>query len=207
MQSELQLALAQMLHYQEHTSMLKENRRFSIFVIGTLVISAFALYYFWGRYHNSNPPVPPDAIARTEAELQASGSMGKPDYEKVLSLQYKAEEGKILSESEVDWLLSLASRTGTSQQETTRMLYVSMVFADGNSSTFPSSRLEKVFGFSTQAVQRPDSPVPLVTFGCIILGKLNDKRALPILTPLLSSDKAPIRREAKKAIRILGRPM
>lgn len=156
--------------------------------------------------HSANSVMPAEGVAKVSAEMQRVGIMSPSEYRKVLDFQHEVEGGGHLSESEVDWLLSLANRAGTVPQQAARSLQVIMVFADGQRSSLPATRLEDVFNFAVRAAKHTGNPEALPLFGCIILGKLQDTRAIPDLTLLLSSDDGNVRREARKALHTLRRP-
>lgn len=142
--------------------------------------------------------------AQTATTMQKYGIMSQTEYFHLAKLRVNMENQTPLSVSDVNWLLAMAQR-GTGQKRYDRMYQAVMVFSDGPRSCLPPNRINQIFNLAIQAVQYTGHPTGLPLFGCFLLGHLNDKRAIPYLTPLLSSNDLDIRVQARKTIYKLSR--
>ena len=142
-------------------------------------------------------------IQNTATALQHDGIMSRSEYQRILDLQDKARSGQSLSESEIDWLLSIAHRPGSAQQQGYRMSPVIQVFAVGQRLNVPLSRKANIFDFATQTVKYTGKPEMLPVFGCIVLGRTKDVKALPYLKAALSSTNSNVSLAARRAIHTL----
>jgi hypothetical protein len=168
-----------------------------------LLFFAAVLSCLSGCSRSDNLGVSQRDIQNTATTLQHDGIMSRGEYERILDLQNKARSGQSLSESEIDWLLVIAHRPGSAQQQGYRMLPVIQVFAVGQRLNVPLSRKENVFDLATQTVKYTGKPEMLPVFGCVVLGRTKDVKALPYLKTALSSPDSNVSIAARRAIHTL----
>jgi len=144
-------------------------------------------------------------IDKEGTQYQRAGIMSKSEHQRIADIQARIMPNGKLSESEVDWLLSLGQRSGTEQQKAQRMQWVALTFASGNHDTVPASRRDVVFNFATQATKFTGDNVSTVRQGCLIFRELGDKRAVPYLEPLLPSNNSDVARAARQTLHALSK--
>lgn len=140
------------------------------------------------------------------ADIQKAGILSTSDYQRLTVIEKKVVDGDTITDSEVDWLLSLTNRPGTEYQKNQRMLYVVIALANPKPHSFPASRSEAIFQFATQAASHNGSPTGISYLGCQLLGKLKDKRGLAYLKPLLASNNISVQHAARRAIHSISKP-
>lgn len=136
-------------------------------------------------------------------KYQSTGVMSKSEHQRIMDIEQRLTPNGKLSEGEVDWLLSIGRRDGTEQQKAPRMQWVILALGSGNHDTIPASRRNAVFDFATQTIRYSGNNASAVRHACYILAQLGDKRAIPYLTPLLSSDNGDVSRAARQVIHAL----
>lgn len=166
-------------------------------------VSAYVLSSLSGCSHTSSSEK--KQVEQESKQYQKLGIMSESEHERVLSIVGRVTPNGKLSKEEVDWLLALSQRPGTEQQKGPRMQWVILALGSGNHDTIPVSKRGAVFDFATQAVRYTGHNASAVRHTCYIFEELRDKRALPYLTPLLSSDDPDVVRAARQAIHALNK--
>lgn len=131
--------------------------------------------------------------------------MSKSDYLDIAALDHQVSTGGKLSESDVDRVLSIANGgPGMSPYVLqSRQIIGSGVFKYADYSQLPQSRLNQIYDFAS-ILAESSSPKPIIVWsGCMILGRLHDKRAISILRPLSKSSNPDISHFASEAIQRL----
>ena len=85
-----------------------------------------------------------------------------------------------------------------------RLDHVARVFKDAKKEQLPKSRLNQIYVFATGLLKFPTSQPGVIWSGCIILGNLGDKSAIPSIQPLRYSTDANVRKFAEATLKQLG---
>lgn len=135
---------------------------------------------------------------------------GQASVNKLAELDTKVRAGSQLSETDVDWFLSLAGnlpKNNVPNFDQRRAIDIADVFREASLNQLPETRLPKIFGFaSTMASSTGPHTLPIYVWtGCDILGNLKNKKAVPVLKRCLASNNSDVRASAAKAMsKIVG---
>lgn len=149
----------------------------------------------------------PAQLEQDGRDLQRNGVLTLPEYQRTRSLQDKLLKSlsASLTAADVDWLLSLTQRKGTEVQTIRRLYLVTLVLGTGPLQNLPAPKRDAVFQVAAQDVSYESKSKTLAVFGCHLFGKLKDKRGVPSLKPLLSSQDMPVRDAARRTLDDLDR--
>lgn len=141
--------------------------------------------------------------------VEANGVATRDEYIRTVRLQDSAGEGHALNEQEVDWLLVFANDPRfQGERQARRRMYASGPFVFTDTKKLSAAERSKVYDFGVSLLLTPDqsdiSSNDHILTACRILGNVRDKRAIPLLKPLLNSNDREVRRFAAKALDRLG---
>lgn len=141
--------------------------------------------------------------------VEANGVATRAEYIKTVRLQRSAGGGHALNEQEVDWLLAFANDPRfQGERRAHRWMYASGPFVFTDTKKLSVAERSKVYDFGVSLLLTPDpsgnDPNSHVLIACRILGNVQDKRAIPLLKPLLVSSDQRVRRFAANALDRLG---
>ncbi|MEO7716783.1 MAG: hypothetical protein ABIY70_11305 [Capsulimonas sp.] len=147
--------------------------------------------------------------AQLAVELQRSGDMNKTDAEHFGRIQDQTSDRTPLSDGDVDWLMDIARRPGTTEQMETRRQWAGIIFMVAPLAKVSPTRKDAIFTFAAEltAYRNPVDPKTDDSGGrymaCKIFRNLRDDRALPYLTVLTHDPDVVVRVTAQHDIRLL----
>ena len=166
-------------------------------VVLMLVCVAFQLLGCAPKYLEPEADVNQGAV-----QAQNEGDMSADEFRRVSNLGAVAQSGHSLSESDIDWLISLANRPGTPHQQMTRLTFVSLSMSCCNKSTVPTDRIGAVFNFAKElAAMSTTNGGQTGMFACLIMKQVVGAPAIPDLKALALSPNQYVRNMARHCLR------
>lgn len=174
--------------------MLKQPR--NKVLLSLLALNVLALTVFGGKYWHSviqEKQEQHKKVSEAATRLAQVGAMNIPDATKLMELSTDLEHGaRKMSDADLDWCLDeLKGQKPSPQSAITRRVYVDMILIE-SVKVLDSPQKDKLFQASVTQMAMADPKEEAgvdVAMPARILGRLGDKRAIPILETHLHDDR------------------
>ncbi len=178
-----------------------------VLVAAAIILLAASCVVFMVLTAKRNAPSQQEIIAANWVE--ANGVATRTEYIKAARLKNSAGGGRALNEQEVDWLLAFANDPRfQGERRAQRWLYASGPLIFTNVKRLSVAERSKVYDFAVSLLLTPNhndvATQGDIQAGCRILSNMGDKRAIPLLKPLLGSSNQYVRRSAANALDRFG---